>query len=312
MDKNSKIYIAGATGMVGSAIQRKLILEGYSNIVTISSKDLDLRNQQAVNMFFGIVRPEYVFMAAGLVGGIVANNTRRGEFIYDNTMMQTNVIHASYLHQTKKLLLLGSSCIYPRYNEQPIKETSLLSGELEPTNEPYAIAKIAALKMGEAYNRQYDCQIVAAMPTNLFGVGDNYDEMGSHVIPALLRKFILAKRDNTDVIIWGTGTPRREFLYVDDLADACLFLMDNYNDRQHINVGNGVDIELNELVQVIAELTYFTGKIIHDESKPDGMKRKLLSVEKINNLGWFAKTDLKSGLLKTISDIYKKGIDKKW
>lgn len=304
MNKNSRIYIAGSSGLVGSSIVRKLITEGYTNIITISSKDLDLRNQQAVNMFFAIARPSHVFVCAGLVGGIVANNTRRAEFIYDNIMIQTNVIHAAYLHEIKKLLALGSACIYPTISEGAINEERLLTGLLEPTNEPYAISKIAALKTCDAYRHQYGCNMISAMPTNLMGIGDNYDPQKAHVVPALIRKFIVAKRDNEDVTLWGSGKPMREFMYIDDMADACLFLMENYNEPGHINIGTGIDIELNELAGTIADIVGFKGNILHDLSKPDGMKKRLLDVSKINSLGWKAKTSLREGLEKTIADIY--------
>tara|TARA_R110000868_G_scaffold177772_2_gene416815 strand:+ start:5311 stop:6255 length:945 start_codon:yes stop_codon:yes gene_type:complete len=312
MNKDSKIYIAGHNGLVGSAVVRRLKEDGFLNIVTIDRKDLDLRNQQAVNMFFAITKPEYVIIAAGIVGGIVANNTRRAEFIYDNLMIQTNVVHAAYLHRATKLLALGSSCIYPRYSEQPISENRLLTGELEPTNEPYAISKIASIKTCDAYRHQYGCNFISAMPTNLYGIGDHYDPLQSHVLPALIRKFIVAKRDNTDVTMWGTGTPRREFMYVDDMADACLFLMKNYNESGHINVGTGVDIELKELTKTIAEIVGFKGEILHDLTYPDGMGKKLLDVSKINAMGWGAKTTLKEGLEKIIADIYKTNKHLEW
>lgn len=303
MLNTDKIYIAGHTGLVGSAMVRKLQAEGYTNIITISSKDLDLRNQQAVNMFFAITKPQYVIICAGIVGGIMANNTRRAEFIYDNLMIQTNILHAAYLHGTIKLLALGSSCIYPRYSDQPIHESKLLTGELEPTNEPYAISKIASIKTCDAYRHQYGCRFISAMPTNLYGIGDNYDSARSHVLPALVRKIIVAKRENEQVTVWGTGKPLREFLYVDDMADACLFLMLNYDEPGHINIGTGIDIELNELVKEIADAVGFEGEIIHDLSKPDGMMRKRLDVSKINAMGWSSKISLSEGIKLTIDDI---------
>lgn len=304
MNKKSRIYIAGHSGLVGSAIVRRLTLEGYENIITISSRDLDLRNQQAVNLFFAMAKIDYCFICAGLVGGIVANNTRRAEFIYDNIMIQTNIVHAAYLHNVTKLLALGSACIYPKFSDQPIAEDKLLTGPLEPTNEPYSISKIASIKTCDAYRDQYSCNFISAMPTNLYGVGDHYDPIKSHVLPALLRKFIVAKREKTDVVMWGTGTPRREFMYVDDMADACLFLMNNYDEQGHINIGTGVDIELKELASIIADLIGFKGKIIQDLSKPDGMEKRQLDVSKINAMGWKAKTTLEEGLKKTIEDIY--------
>lgn len=312
MNKTDKIYVSGHTGLVGSAVMRKLISEGYTNLVTISSKDLDLRNQQAVNMFFAITKPEYVFICAGVVGGILANGTRKAEFIYDNLMIQSNVIHAAYLHGTTKVLALGSSCIYPRYADQPIPESKLLTGELEPTNESYGISKIAGIKTCDAYRHQYGCRFISAMPTNQYGIGDNYDLNESHVLPALLRKFIVAKRDNTDITVWGTGTPRREFMYADDLAEACLFLMQTYDEAGHVNVGTGIDVELNELVNTVAELIDFRGKIVHDLSKPDGMMKKCLDVSKINAMGWKHKTELIDGLRLTIEDIYKTNKHLNW
>lgn len=312
MNKDSLIYVAGHLGLVGSAVLRKLISEGYKNIITRTTTELDLREQIEVNLFFSKNKPEYVFICAGQVGGIMANNTRRGEFIYDNMMIQFNVIHAAHLYKSKKLLGLGSACIYPRKNEGAILENKLLTGELEPTNEPYAISKIAALKMCDAYRHQYGCNFISAMPCNMYGVCDSYDPIKSHVPAALIRKFIVAKRDNTDVTIWGTGTPRREFLYVDDMADACLFLMNNYNESGHVNIGTGVDIELNELAALIADIIGFKGEIVHDTSKPDGMPRRRLDVSKINNMGWSAKIDLREGLKITIENIYKTGKHLEW
>lgn len=312
MNKQDRIFVAGHTGLVGSAMVRKLQAEGYVNIITISSKDLDLRNQQAVNMFFAITKPQYVIICAGIVGGIMANNTRRAEFIYDNLMIQTNVLHAAYLYGTTKLLALGSSCIYPRYSEQPIHENKLLTGELEPTNEPYAISKIASIKTCDAYRHQYGCRFISAMPTNLYGVGDNYDPARSHVLPALIRKIIVAKINEEQVTVWGTGKPLREFLYVDDMADACLFLMLNYDEPGHINIGTGIDIELNELVKEIADAVGFDGEIIHDLSKPDGMMRKRLDVSKINAMGWSSKISLSEGIKLTIDDIITNNKHEKW
>lgn len=313
MEKHSKIFIAGHTGLVGSALVRKLTEEGYTNLITISSKDLDLRNQQAVNLFFAISKPEYCIIAAGLVGGIVANNTRRAEFIYDNIMIQTNIIHAAYLHGVKKLLALGSACIYNRYNDgTPISEDQLLTGSLEPTNEPYAVSKIAALKTCDAYRFQYGCNFISALPTNMYGRNDSYDLIKAHVPPALIRKFIVAKENNEDVIIWGTGKPRREFLYVDDMAEACLLLMLKYNESGHINIGTGRDTEINELAETIADIIGFKGNIIHDFTKPDGMLRRVLNTSKLSELGWDAKTTISEGLKITIDDIYKTNKHLEW
>lgn len=304
MKSEDLIFVAGHNGLVGSAVVRRLHKEGYRNIVTVHHKDLDLRNQKDVNLFFDEVRPMYCIICAGLVGGILANNTRRAEFIYDNLMIQTNVIHAAYLYGVKKLLALGSACIFPKENDGAIPEDRLLKGALEPTNEPYAIAKIAALKMCDAYRDQYECNFISAMPTNMYGIGDGYSPLKGHVIPSLLRKFIVAKRDKTDVVMWGTGNPRREFLYVDDMAEACLFLMNNYNEPGHINIGTGIDIELNELAEIISRIINFEGTVIHDTSKPDGVMNRRLDVSKINEMGWSAKTSLEEGLKLTIADIY--------
>lgn len=305
MDINSKIYVAGHTGLVGSAVLRELNLQGYNNIITISSKNLDLRNQQKVDMFFSMMNPEYVFLCAGTVGGIVANNTRGAEFIYDNTMIQTNIIEASYKYAVKKILILGSSCIYPRDTEQPIDEKYLLSGILEPTNEPYAISKINALKMTEAYRKQYGCNFISAMPTNLYGINDNYDLDNSHVLPALIRKIYEAKINSTDVVLWGSGKPRREFMFSYDVASALVFLMKNYNESEHINVGVGEDISIYELAKLICKIIGFEGKIILDDTKPDGTPRKLLNVGKLHKLGWKHYYSLEEGIKITFEDFKK-------
>jgi GDP-L-fucose synthase len=295
--KDSKIYIAGHRGMVGSAIHRKLLKEGFTNIITFSSKELDLRNQEKVSAFFKSEKPDYVFLAAAKVGGIIANNTYRGEFLYDNLMIQSNIIHHSYLNGIKKLLFLGSSCIYPKLASQPLKEEYLLTGPLEYTNEPYAIAKIAGLKMCEAYRAQYGCNFITAMPTNLYGPNDNYDLITSHVLPALLRKFHEAKKNEAaSVTLWGTGTPRREFMHSDDLADACLFLMNNYNNEEPVNIGTGEDITIKELAELIGGITGFSGQILWDSSKPDGTPRKLMDVSRLNNTGWKASIPLNKGV----------------
>ena len=299
MEKDSRIYVAGHNGLVGSAIYRKLQQEGYANIICRTHKELDLCNQAAVEDFFKQERPEYVFLAAAKVGGIMANNTYPAEFIYINLAIEVNVIHCAYKYGVKKLLFLGSSCIYPKHSPQPIKEEYLLTGALEPTNEPYAIAKIAGIKMCQSYNRQYGTNFISTMPTNLYGPGDNFDLETSHVLPALIRKFHEAKLSGTSVTLWGTGTPRREFLYVDDLADACLFLMDNYDGNEIINVGVGKDISIKELAELISDVVGYKGEIIYDTSKPDGMPVKRLDVSRINSLGWYAKTSLKEGIEKT-------------
>lgn len=297
MNKEAKIYIAGHRGMVGSAIFRKLKQEGYSNLILKTSKELDLRNQQAVSNFFLKEQPEYVFLAAAKVGGILANNQYRGTFIYDNLMIQSNVIHHAYLNGVKKLLFLGSSCIYPKLAPQPLKEDYLLTGILEPTNEPYAIAKIAGLKLCEAYRVQYDCNFISAMPTNLYGPNDNYDLKNSHVLPALIRKFHEAKMTNAPTVsIWGSGAPMREFLHVDDLADACLFLMKQYDQEEFINIGTGKDISILALAIIIKSIVGYKGQIIHDYSKPDGTPKKLLDISKMNQLGWTAKINLRIGI----------------
>lgn len=304
MNTNSKIYVAGHNGMVGSALVRKLQQEGYSNIITRTSKELDLCNQQSVDNFFLTEKPEYVFLAAAKVGGILANNTYRANFIYDNLMMEANIINASYNNAVKKLLFLGSSCIYPKLASQPLKEEYLLSGFLEYSNQPYAIAKIAGIELCESYRSQYDCNFISVMPTNLYGTNDNYHPENSHALPALLRKIILAQRNQeSEVVIWGTGTPKREFLHVDDLADACYFLMKDYNEKGIINVGCGIDISITALAILIAKKIGYEGKFVFDESKPDGTPRKLMDVQKITALGWQSKIRLEDGIERTIKEI---------
>jgi len=300
MNKNSKIYVAGHRGMVGSAIVRNLKTKGYTNIIGKSSRDLDLTRQDEVEKFFSEELPEYIFLCAAKVGGIHANNSYPAEFIYENIMIEANIINCSYKYKVKKLLFLGSSCIYPKYADQPIKEEYLLTGVLEPTNEAYAIAKIAGIELCKFYRRQYNCDFISVMPTNLYGIFDNFDLGTSHVMPALIRKFheAMINGDN-EVIMWGTGNPKREFLYVDDLADACVFLMNNYSDEMHINVGTGQDIEINELAQIIKDVVDYKGNINNDLSKPDGTPRKLLDVSKLNQLGWRYKTGLREGIVKT-------------
>jgi GDP-L-fucose synthase len=309
MEQSAKIYIAGHRGMVGSGIERKLRKEGYDNIVTRTSSELDLRNQYSVNNFFEIERPDYVILAAAKVGGIHANNTYRAEFIYDNLMIEANIIHAAYLNKATKLLYLGSSCIYPKLAPQPLREEYLLSGYLEPTNQPYAIAKIAGIELCESYRVQYGCNFISAMPTNLYGTNDNYHPENSHVLPALIRRIVLAKKNNEPTVtIWGTGTPKREFLHVDDLANACYFLLQNYNEAGFINIGYGSDISIKELAELIAIEVNYKGVIEYDVRKLDGTPRKLLDIDKIKNLGWKPKIDFKIGLRKTImeySDIIK-------
>jgi GDP-L-fucose synthase len=304
MNKDSKIYIAGHRGMVGSALVRVLEQNGYNNLVLRTSKELNLTDQLAVKEFFESEKPEYVFLAAAKVGGIVANNTYRAEFIYENLMIQNNVIHNSYLSGVKKLMFLGSSCIYPKNAPQPLKEEYLLTGLLEPTNEPYAIAKIAGIKMCEAYRDQYGCNFISVMPTNLYGPNDNYDLNNSHVLPALLRKFIEAKNNgDNSVTIWGTGTPLREFLHVDDLASACLFLMKSYNEKEFLNIGVGEDISILNLANLVKKIVGFEGEIILDNSKPDGTPRKLMDVSRLNGLGWEAKISLNSGISTVFAEI---------
>lgn len=298
-----KIYIAGHRGMVGSAIVRRLEQAGYNNLLVRSHAELDLTNQADVTHFLTKEKPDYIFIAAAKVGGIHANNTYRAEFIYENIMVQTNVIHAAWQAGVKRLLFLGSSCIYPRDCAQPIKEDYLLTGPLEQTNEPYAIAKIAGIKLCESYNRQYGTQFLSVMPTNLYGPNDNYDLNNSHVLPALLRKSHEAKiRGDKQLNVWGSGTPMREFLYVDDMADACVFLMESQGLGEIFNVGSGVDVSIRELAEIIMDVVGFTGKIVFDATKPDGTPRKLLNVERMKNLGWSARTELKEGIAKTYQD----------
>ncbi|MGD0711810.1 MAG: GDP-L-fucose synthase [Bacteroidales bacterium] len=297
MEKKAKIFIAGYTGMVGSAIFRKLKNEGYSNFLLKSVEDIDLRNQQSVNDFFGKDKPEYVILAAAKVGGILANNSAKAEFLYDNLMIEANIIHASYLNNVKKLLFLGSSCIYPKLAPQPLKEEYLLTGELEPTNDAYALAKIAGIKLCENYKLQYGCNFISCMPTNLYGSNDNYDLKNSHVLPALLRKFHEAKINKSlSVEIWGTGTPLREFLHVNDLADACYFLMQNYDEQDTINVGSGEEISIKELAVLIKKIVGYTGEFIFNTDKPDGTPRKLLDVSKLHALGWKHSISLEQGI----------------
>ena len=301
-----KIYIAGHKGMVGSAILRKLQEQGHSNFVFRTSSELDLTNQLSVQEFFKTEKPDYVFLAAAKVGGIYANNTYPAEFIYQNLMMQSNIIHQSYLNNVKKLLFLGSSCIYPKLAPQPMKEEYLMSGYLEPTNEPYALAKIAGIKMCQSYNRQYKTNYISLMPTNLYGPNDNYHLENSHVLPALIKKFHLAKAENQPYTeIWGTGTPKREFLYVDDLAEAALFLMENYNDSEIVNVGTGEDISIKDLALLVKEIVGYSGDIKFDSTKPDGMPRKLLDISKLKNLGWEPKISLTEGIALAYQDFLK-------
>ena len=304
MDKAAKIYITGHRGMVGSGLQRKLVAEGFNNLVFRTSSELDLRNQQAVNDFFALEKPDYVIHAAGKVGGIKANNTYRAEFIYDNLMMEANIIHAAYTNKVKKLLYLGSSCIYPKLAPQPLKEAYLLSGYLEPTNQPYALAKIAGIELCDSYRAQYGCNYISAMPTNLYGTNDNYHPENSHVLPALIRRIILAHKNNEpSVTIWGTGTPRREFMHVDDLADACYFLLQNYNEAGIVNIGWGEDVSIKELATLVATEVGYTGALDFDTTKPDGTPRKLLDTNKLTNLGWKPCIKLQEGLRKTILEV---------
>ena len=304
MNKNSKIYIVGHMGLVGSSLLRKFKKEGFANIVGHTSKELDLRNQYNVNEYFQINKPDYVIHAAGKVGGINANNTYRAEFIYDNIMMEANVIHAAHMNKVKKLLFLGSSCIYPKMAPQPIKEEYLNTGYLEPTNQPYAIAKIAGIEMCESYRNQYGCNFISAMPTNLYGTNDNYHPENSHVLPALIRRIILAKKDNDpSVVIWGTGTPRREFMHVDDLADACYFLLKNYDESGHVNIGWGSDVSIKQVAETIAIEVGYKGILEFDTTKPDGTPRKLLDTSKINNLGWKPSIKLEDGIRRTIEEV---------
>lgn len=308
-DKQAKIYIAGHRGMVGSALKRRLQQAGFTNFVERTSAELDLRDQQAVNAFFQAEKPQYVFLAAAKVGGILANNTYRASFIYDNLMIEANVIHAAYVHQVEKLLFLGSSCIYPKMAPQPLKEDYLLTGLLEPTNEPYAIAKIAGIKLCDAYRDQYGCNFISVMPTNLYGPNDNYDLNNSHVLPALIRKFHEAKKNGTkEVLMWGTGSPKREFLHVDDLADACYYLMLNYNEPGLVNIGTGTDISILDLAKTIKDIVGFDGEITQDLTKPDGTPRKLMNVDKLKGFGWTASIDLRAGIQSVYSDLK----DKDW
>jgi GDP-L-fucose synthase len=301
MEQTAKIYIAGHRGMVGSGLERKLRKEGYNNIVTRTSAELDLRNQQAVNDFFLKEKPACVILAAAKVGGIHANNTYRAEFIYDNLMIEANIIHAAYLNKVTKLLFLGSSCIYPKMAPQPLKEEYLLSGYLEKTNQPYAIAKIAGIEMCDSYRAQYGCNFISAMPTNLYGTNDNYHPENSHVLPALIRRIILAKKNNDPTVtIWGTGTPRREFLHVDDLADACYFLLQNYNEQGLVNIGCGTDVSIKELAEMIVGEVGYKGQLVFDPTKPDGTPRKLMDTSKLSNLGWRPSVELRAGIRKTI------------
>ncbi|TDX58917.1 GDP-L-fucose synthase [Orenia marismortui] len=300
MEKDAKIYVAGHRGLVGSAIIRRLKKEGYQNLIYRTSSELDLRRQKEVEEFFAEEKPDYIFLAAAKVGGIQANNIYSGEFIYDNLMIQSNVIEAAYRNNVKKLMFLGSSCIYPKYCPQPMKEEYLLSGKLEQTNEAYAIAKIAGIKMCQHYNKQYGTNFISAMPTNLYGPNDNFDLKTSHVMPALIRKFHEAKiNDKGKVVIWGTGKPRREFLHVDDLADAVIYLMNNYNGNQILNIGVGKDISIQELAELIKDIVGFEGEIVNDTSKPDGTPRKLLDVSRLNELGWKADISLRDGIKST-------------
>jgi GDP-L-fucose synthase len=297
LEKQAKIYVAGHNGMVGSAIVRRLTSLGYENLLVKNSSELDLKNQADVQSFFELEKPDYVFLAAAKVGGIVANNTYRADFLYENLQIQNNVIHQSYLNQVKKLMFLGSSCIYPKLAPQPLKESYLLSGYLEPTNEPYAIAKIAGIKMCEAYRAQYQCNFISVMPTNLYGPNDNYSLENSHVLPAMIRKFHEAKLAHQPYMeLWGTGSPKREFLHADDLAAACLFLMENYQDAELVNIGTGVDVSILELAQLVKSIVGFEGEIKWDTSKPDGTPRKLMDVTKLHALGWSHSIELAKGI----------------
>jgi GDP-L-fucose synthase len=306
LTKDSKIFIAGHNGMVGSAIERKFRKEGFKNILTFSSKELDLRIQSSVNEFYEKFKPDFVILAAAKVGGIHANNKYKAEFIYDNLMIETNVIHSAYLNNVKKLLFLGSSCIYPKHSTQPIKEEYLMNGDLEPTNKPYAIAKIAGIELCKSYRDQYGCNFISAMPTNLYGANDNYHYENSHVIPALIRKVVLAKKnDDPFVTVWGSGKPRRDFLNVDDLAEACFLLMKEYDESEPINIGSGNDISINELIKLIKEEIDFKGKVKYDTSKPDGTMLKLLDISKIKELGWSPKIKIIKGLREAIKEVEK-------
>jgi GDP-L-fucose synthase len=304
MEKDAKIYVAGHRGMVGSAILRGLYEKGYNNIIFRKSNELDLRNQTQVSDFFKKERPDYVFLAAAKVGGILANNVYRGEFLYENLMIQNNVIHSSYLTGVKKLMFLGSSCIYPKLAPQPLKEEYLLTGLLETTNEPYAIAKIAGIKMCDAYRAQYGCNFISVMPTNLYGPNDNYDLQNSHVLPALIRKFLTAKKNNDpSVILWGTGAPLREFLHADDLADACLFLMDTFNEEGLVNIGTGIDLSILDLAKMVQKVVGYEGIIEQDTTKPDGTPRKLMDVSKLHSMGWQHKISLEEGIKSVVEEV---------
>lgn len=307
MDIQSKIFVAGHRGMVGSAVHRALKAKGFNNIVTRTSAELDLRNQQAVSDFFALEKPEYVFLCAAKVGGIVANNTYRAEFLYDNLSIQNNIIHSAFVNDVEKLMFFGSSCIYPKLAPQPLKEEYLLTGLLESTNEPYAIAKIAGIKLCEAYRDQYDCNYISVMPTNLYGINDNYHPENSHVLPALIRKFHEAKTNQLpQVEIWGTGSPLREFLFADDLADAALFLMLNYNGKQFVNIGSGTDLSIKELALMIKDIIGYTGELVFNTSKPDGTPRKLMDVSYLHNLGWKHKVQLQEGIQLAYQDFLSK------
>lgn len=313
MDLNSKIYIAGHRGMVGSAIMRNLQAKGFTNIVTRTSAELDLRSSQSVSDFFKEEKPDYVFLAAAKVGGIQANNVYRADFIYENLMIQNNVIHNSYLTGVKKLMFLGSSCIYPKLAPQPLKEESLLTGLLEETNEPYAIAKIAGIKMCESYKRQYGCNFISVMPTNMYGPNDNYNLTNSHVLPALIRKFHDAKEHNLPFVeMWGTGTPMREFLHADDLGDACVYLMNTYNEEKFVNIGSGTDLTIKDLALLVRKIVGYDGEIKHDLSKPDGTPRKLMDVSFLHSLGWKHKIELEEGIKMVYEDFKNKEGVKVW
>jgi GDP-L-fucose synthase len=313
MDLSSKIYIAGHRGMVGSAIHRNLQKKGYKNFILKTSAELDLRNTSVVNDFFEKEKPDYIFLAAAKVGGIQANNIYRAEFLYDNLMIQANVIHAAYLNKAKKLMFLGSSCIYPKLAPQPLKEEYLLSGYLEDTNEPYAIAKITGIKMCENYRRQYNCDFISVMPTNLYGPNDNYNLNNSHVLPALIRKFHEAKENNSPFVeMWGTGSPLREFLHADDMADACVYLMKNYSGQKHVNIGTGTDLSIKDLALLVQKIVGYKGEIRHDLSKPDGTPRKLLDVTFLHSLGWKHSIDLEEGIKMVYEDFKQRQNVKTW
>jgi GDP-L-fucose synthase len=299
-EKHGSIFVAGHRGLVGSALLRRLQELGYDNLLTSTRHQLDLRDQAAVNYWFRANRPQYVFLVAGTVGGILANSTRPAEFLYDNMMIHATVVHAAHLYEVKRLLYLGSSCIYPRECPQPMQENSLLSGPLEPTNEPYAIAKIAGIKLCQSYRKQYGCDFISAMPTNLYGPNDNFDLTSSHVLPAMIRKFHESKvRGESEVVIWGTGTPRREFLHVDDLADACIYLMQHYDGADHVNVGTGKDLSIRELAEMVREIVHPSARLVFDTTKPDGTPRKLLDVNRLHDLGWRHRIELRDGIAAT-------------